>query len=328
MRNLLTKLLIFFALASGSMATVVAAEEAPKITVAVTASTDMTLMIAAVKQGFLKNEGIDARLQLFDSSPAALQGVAAGLADVTNNTEPPQLAARARGAKIVQVMTAYLSGTNNGTVVNRKLIKSNDDFKGKTVAVQRGSGADYNLTRFIEKSGLTSDQITVKYLDAPDQIAALARNDIQAFFSWEPFLTKATQIFPDAVVYSRSQDQGVIFSSNVVLHEDMVKHRKDVAVKITRALVKTADWITKNPRKAAEAINPVIKAPTIDELVDHIKQYKWVGDFKRSVYDDEVNVAEWGNKIGLFSASDPQALVEAIVYPDIIKEVAPERTDF
>ncbi|MHA3904961.1 ABC transporter substrate-binding protein [Castellaniella sp. WN] len=328
MRNLLTRLLIPFVLGANPVTAAVAADDAPTVTVAVTASTDMTLMIVAVEQGFLKNEGINARLQLFDSSPAALQGVTAGLADVTNNTEPPQLAARARGAKIVQVMTAYLSGTNNGTVANKKLIKNDSDFKGKTVAVQRGSGADYNLTRFIEKNGISSDQITIKYLDAPDQIAALARNDIQAFFSWEPFLTKATKIFPDAVVYSRSKDQGVIFSSNVVLHEDMIKNNRETAVKITRALIKAADWITENPRKAAEVINPVIKAPVIDELVEHIKQYKWVGDFKRSIYEDEVNVAEWGNKIGLFSASDPQSLVKGIVYPDLIKEVAPERTDF
>src|SRR3982751_1929286 len=84
------------------------------VTIGVAPSTEMALMIIAVKKGFLAKEGLDAQLQLFDSSPAALQGVVAGRADVTNNTEPPQLAARARGGKVVQVMTGYTSGLQNG----------------------------------------------------------------------------------------------------------------------------------------------------------------------------------------------------------------------
>src|SRR4051812_28468303 len=95
-----------------------AAGTAPTVTVGVAPSTDMALMIIAVKKDFLAKEGLNAQLQLFDSSPAVLQGVVAGRADITNNPEPPQLGARARGGKVVQVMTGYLSGRINGLVVN------------------------------------------------------------------------------------------------------------------------------------------------------------------------------------------------------------------
>jgi len=44
---------------------------APTVTVGVAPSTDMALMIVAVKQGFLQKEGLNAQLQVFDSSPAA-----------------------------------------------------------------------------------------------------------------------------------------------------------------------------------------------------------------------------------------------------------------
>src|SRR4030095_14208605 len=83
------------------------------LTVGIAPSIDNSLMIVAVKGGFLAKEGVNAELQLFDSSPGAPQGVVAGRADITNNTEPPQLAARARGGKIVQVMTGYLTGKQN-----------------------------------------------------------------------------------------------------------------------------------------------------------------------------------------------------------------------
>ena len=124
---------------------------APTVTVGVAPSIDMSLMIIAVNKGFLEKEGVKAQLQLFDSSPAVLQGVVAGRADLTNNTEPPQLAARARGGKIVQVMTGYLSGKQNGLVVNGDAVKKPADFLGKSVGVQRGSGAHYHMAWFLQR---------------------------------------------------------------------------------------------------------------------------------------------------------------------------------
>src|SRR5512132_3308778 len=116
------------------------AQQPQILTVGVAPSIDMSLLIVAVKKGFLEKEGVKSQLQLFDSAPAALQGVVAGRADITENTEPPQLGARARGGKIVQIMTGYLSGKQNGIVVNGKAVSKPQDFVGKSVAVQKGSG--------------------------------------------------------------------------------------------------------------------------------------------------------------------------------------------
>src|SRR5690606_34765999 len=143
MRGLIVTV-VGFVLALGSVGAPFAAATSPSITVGVAPSPDMALLIIAVRRDFLKNEGLDAKLQVFESSPSALQGVVAGRADITVNTEPPQLAARARGGKIVQVMTGYLSGRQNGLVVNGKAISKPADFVGKAIGVQRGSGGNYH----------------------------------------------------------------------------------------------------------------------------------------------------------------------------------------
>lgn len=305
----------------------VAQGAAPVVTVGVAPSTEMTLLIVAVKKGFLDKEGLNAQLQLFDSSPAALQGVVAGRADITANTEPPQLGARARGGKIVQVMTAYLSGKQNGLVVNGGAIKKPDDFIGKSLGVQRGSGANYHLAWFIQRNKIPLDKVTVNYLDAPDQIAALARGDIQAFFSWEPFLTKAVDTVPGAKLYSRTIDDGFSFAGNVVMREEMAKNQKDVAVKVVKGLIAAADWMTANTLDAAKVANEVLRAPTIEGLVQQINYLTWPGNFKKSVLVQETSIAEWGVGAGLFPTKDARKLVEELVYPAIIKEAAPSRTD-
>ena len=299
----------------------------PTVIVGASPSTDMSLMIIAVKKGFLAKEGLDARLQLFDSSPAALQGVVAGRADITANTEPPQLAARARGGKIVQVMTGYLSGRINGSVVNSQAIRKPQDFVDKAIGVQRGSGANYHLAWFLSHNHIPVDKVTVKYMDAPDQIPALARGDIQAFFSWEPFLTKASDTVPNAKLYSRTVDDGFVFAGNVAMREDMAKNHKDVAVKVVKGLIAAADWMSANPLEAAKVANEVLKAPSVEEVAKQIQYLKWPGDFHRKAIDQEVSIAEWGVGIGLFPAKDAKKLVGDLVYPAIIKEAAPGRTD-
>jgi ABC-type nitrate/sulfonate/bicarbonate transport system substrate-binding protein len=299
-----------------------------KLTVGVAPSIDMSLMIIAVNGKFLEKEGVSAQLQMFDSAPAALQGVVAGRADITNNTEPPHLAARARGGKIVQVMTGYLSGKQNALVVNSDAIRNAADFAGKSVGVQRGSGANYHMAWFFQRNKLAADKVTVKYMDAPDQIAALARGDIQAFFSWEPYVSKAADSVPKAKVFSRTIDDGFSFASNVVMREEIARGNKDLAQKTVKGLIATAAWMNANPLEAAKIVNEVLKGPSVEVVSQQIQNLTWTGDFKKKVYEQELSIAEWGASVGLFPTKDPKKLVDELIDPSIIKAVAPSRTDF
>jgi len=323
-----TKLLWVLGLALGVFNASAQTAGAPTVTVGVAPSTDMALMIVAVKQGFLQKEGLNAQLQVFDSSPAALQGVVAGRADITNNTEPPQLAARARGAKIVQVMTGYQSGRGNGSVVNGDVIKTPADFAGKSIGVQRGSGAHYHLAWFLQRNKVPADKVTIRFMDAPDQIAALARGDIQGFFSWEPFLARAGETVPNAKIFSRTIDDGFSFSGNVVMREEMARGQKDVAVKVVRGLIAAADWMRANPVEAGKVANEVLKAPSAEMVSQQIQFLGWPGDFRRAAQEQAISIADWGIGIGLFPAKDGRALVGELMYPALIKEAAPSRTDF
>ena len=300
---------------------------AQNLTVGVAPSIDNTLLIVAVKHGFLAKEGVKAELQLFDSSPGALQGVVAGRADITNNTEPPHLAARARGGKILQIMTGYQTGKQNASVVNDTISKD-ADFVGKSIGVQRGSGAHYHLAWFLQRSNIPADKVTLKFIDSPDQIAALARNDIQAFFSWEPYVSKAGESVPKARIYRRNEEDGLLFSGNIVMREDMVKGQHDLAVKTVKGLIAAADWIMKNPMDAAKVANEVVKGPSVEVVAKQIQNLTWPGDFRRNVRDQEVRIAEWGIGMGLFPAKDAKKLVDELIDPSIIKAAAPSRTDF
>ena len=298
-----------------------------EVVVAVAPSADMALPILAVKKGFLEKQGLRVQMKVFDSSPKAVEALVAGQADITENTEPPHLAARARGGKVVWVMTGYILGQTNGSIVNSTVIKKTEDFAGKAIGVQRGSGAHFHLAWFLERNKIPADKVSVKFMAAPDQIAAFARNDIQAYFSWEPFLTRAVQSVPNAKLFSRLVDDGLEFRGNVLMREDLARNDKETAVKIVKGLVETADWMNANFREAAKVANEVLRAPSEDEVLQQLQRLKWPGDFRKDIVDQALKIAEWGIGIGLFPAKDARKLVEELVYPDLIKIAAPNRTD-
>jgi len=298
-----------------------------QVTLAVAPSADMSLFIVAAKKGFLEKQGLRTQMKIFDSSPKAVEALVAQQADVTANTEPPHLAARARGGKVVQVMTAYITGQTNGLVVNGAVIQKPADFAGKTVAVQRGSGSNFHLVWFLERNKIPADKVSITYMAAPDQVAAFARNDVQAFFGWEPFVTRAQETVPKAKIWSRAVDDGLEFRGNVLMREELARNDRDTAVKIVKGLIETADWMNANLREAAKVANEVLRAPSEEEAYKQLQLFKWVGDFRKDVKEQEIKIAEWGAGIGLFPTKDPKGLVDQLIYPDLIKAAAPNRTD-
>jgi ABC-type nitrate/sulfonate/bicarbonate transport system substrate-binding protein len=286
----------------------------------------MALLIVAVKGGFLDKQGLDPQLKIFDSSPQAISVLVSGQGDVTMNTEPPHLGARARGGKVVQVLTGWISGRNAAAVVSGSAIARPEDFVGKSIGTQRGSGSNYHMASFLARHGLR-DRVTVKYMAAPDQLPALARNDIQAFFSWEPYVTRAAQTVPNAKVFSRAADDGVEFRDNVLMREDFARTDKDTAVRVVKGVIEAADWMRGNLREAARVANEVLRAPAEEELYRELQIFTYTGDFRKSLIEHQVRIAEWAVALGLFQSSDPRKLVDELVYPDIIRAAAPERTD-
>jgi sulfonate transport system substrate-binding protein len=298
-----------------------------QITLGVAPSADMSLFIVAVKKGFLEKQGLRAQLKIFDSSPKAVEALVAQQADITANTEPPHLAARARGARVVQVMTAYVTGQTNALVVNTAAIKQPGDLAGKTVGVQRGSGSNYHMVWFFERNKVPADQVKVSFMAAPDQVAAFARNDIQAFFGWEPFVSRAQETVPNAKIWSRAVNDGLEFRGNVLMREDLARNYRDTAIKAIKGLIETADWMNANLREAAKVANEVLRAPSEEEAYKQLQIFKWPGDFRKSVKEQEIKIAEWGAGIGLFPTKDPKGLVDQLIYPDLIRAAAPGRTD-
>jgi hypothetical protein len=85
--------------------------------------------------------------------------------------------------------------------------------------------------------------------------------------------------------------------------------------------------MTANMRQAAKVANTVMKAPSEEDVYRELQIFKYPGDFRKSIIEHQRKIAEWAVSLGLFQTPDPKKMVEELVYPDIIKAAAPNRTD-
>jgi len=153
-------------------------------------------------------------------------------------------------------------------------------------------------------------------------VAALERRDIDAFFLWEPWLTKAEQLVDGAHVLARSGDDNVYVLTSYNYYSQGLVDDHERAVGATKALMEAADFCTSNPDEAARLTAKAFRIAEPD-----MKLY-----MSRMVYRMEMPKDVVTSN---FRAAAEMALAENIIKkmpdwndfirPQIIKEVAADR---
>lgn len=153
-------------------------------------------------------------------------------------------------------------------------IRSVADLKGKSVAVSKGSGSNYLLISALKKAGLTLADISPRYLEAPDGVAAFSNGSVDAWAIWDPFL--ATQQLEHQVrVLTDGKDGVADYNRFYVANTRFAEAHPDVLQVAFDTLRETGQWVKAHPREAAEKLAPLWGniAPATVELANSRRSY-------------------------------------------------------
>lgn len=158
-------------------------------------------MIIAIEKGYFEDEGIKISKSR-QSGPASIPLLASGQLDVSGGAAGAGLYNAISGGSALKIIAD--KGSNfpgspsyEGLVVRKDLHDSgavNDagDLKGMTVALtSTDSVVEYNLAQYLDKFGLSIDDVDIKVMDAPTQVKSLQSKAIDAAEINEPALTTA-----------------------------------------------------------------------------------------------------------------------------------------
>lgn len=140
----------------------------------------------------LASQGTGVRWVEFTAGPPLLEAMNVGSVDVGWTGDAPPIFAQSAGAAIVYVAALPSNGAGEAVIVKKESpIRSIGDLKGRKVGFTKGSSS-HNLTVVaLEKAGLAYSDISPIYLSPADATAAFARDSIDAWTIWDPFLAIA-----------------------------------------------------------------------------------------------------------------------------------------
>jgi NitT/TauT family transport system substrate-binding protein len=127
------------------------------------------------------------------------------------------------------------------------------DLRGKRIAVHRGLAMHWFLDRFLARNGLTEADVKPVFMHLAEQPAALARGEVDALVSREPFLGDARGRLGSN--YRLLEAPGLMIKRFVLItRQDFIKAGTDRLTRLLRALAQAERLVRDDPDQAARII--------------------------------------------------------------------------
>jgi taurine transport system substrate-binding protein len=275
--------------------------------------------VVAEKLGFWKACGVDVRLRLFPSGQEALEAVLANRIAMTLNGQANHPIAHSKGGKVYMIAENERSGLQFGAAGVG--IKAPKDLEGKTVGTQFGTSPEYHMRRYFEHYGLDVSRITVKNVQFADLMPALAKGDIQAFFAFDPHLTRAAKEVPQATVFHRSGEDNVFFLRTYLGVSESVVAEPKLAQALVCGVVKAGEWVNSHRREAAEILAPRARL-RMEEALVFVNYFDYSVTFNDASVDELRGVEKFFRGKGIITGP---ISYRVLVRPEFLEAVDPLR---
>lgn len=232
-------------------------------------SKQLTALAILEKQGTLDKRlaslGFKVQWPEFAAGPQQLEALNANGLDIASTAESPPVFSQAAGAPLVYLATTAPNGKAVSLLVPvNSSIKSVADLKGKKVAFQKASIGHYLLVKALEGAGLKLTDVDSVFLAPPDANVAFSQGKVDAWFIWEPFVTRAEQKKLGRVLVDgeKLRDTANFYSTS----RQFYQAHPEVIKAFLEELQKAELWTQNHPQEVAQLLAPVtqLDPPTLE----------------------------------------------------------------
>jgi len=162
----------------------------------------------------------------------------------------------------VPVKILYLGHRDGSTVMVQKdsPAKSLRDLRGKVFAIpSKYSNQNLVIHKLMEDQGVKPDEIRFVEMPPPDMPGALAAKAIDAYFIGEPHAARAELDGSGRVLYHAKDIWPHFISCVLVVHEKLIKERRDVVKDLVRGIAESGEWAETHRLDAAKVAAPYFR---------------------------------------------------------------------
>jgi sulfonate transport system substrate-binding protein len=189
----------------------------------------------------------------FLAGPQQFEAFNSGALDLASTAESPPVFAQAANGPVAYIAKTAPNGALVSLVVpSSSQARSVRDLKGKKVAFQKSSIGHYLLIKALEREGLQITDVESVNLAPPDANVALTQARVDAWFIWEPFVTRAIKAGTGRVLLDGSdlRDTTNFYTATA----QFAREHPEVLRVFLERLHEADAWCRAHPRELAELL--------------------------------------------------------------------------
>lgn len=227
----------------------------------------------------------------FPAGPQLLEALNTGNIDIGSVGDSPPVFAQAAGTPLVYVAAQPGDPTGQGILVPQNSpIKTIADLKGKKIAYQSGSSANFLLIQALAEASLKITDVQSLNLAPGDARVAFEGGQIDAWVIWDPFFTLARQTANARLLRdgtNLSYGRGFYIAS-----QDFVKNRPAELKLFLQQIQQVNTWAQAHLDDVAKFIAPQIGVDvSVEQQITHRANYKLL-PMTDQIVSDEQKVAD------------------------------------
>ncbi len=237
-----------------------------KITLAAYAGETTAIVYVALDQGYFEENGLDVTIKDYESGKAAAGAFMAGEADISTSAGFV-LISYIYDHTDLRILGTVATFETKGLIARKdKGITRTTDLIGKRIGVTKKSGGEFSLGLFLTLQGLSEKDIELVDLKPSEIVEALVNEDIDAGFTWDPYVYNIKQALDDnAISWPGHSD----FYFVLLTKKDWIEKNPARAARFMESLLKAEDYLKDNSEKSKEFIEK-----RFDYRPDYI-DYSW-----------------------------------------------------
>jgi sulfonate transport system substrate-binding protein len=202
----------------------------------------------------------------FASGLPLTEALNAGAVDLSADVaDTVPIFAQAANANFVYVAQEAPSPSAQAAIVHRNApIHTIADLKGKRIAVTQASGSHYLLLAELARAKLSPADVDIRYLAPSDARAAFERNDVDAWFTWDPYVA-SVETDPGARILLRG-DGIASYQRYYLASGSFAQQHAPIVDLVYAQLVAAGIWTKAHPDEAAKILAPAwgLDAATVE----------------------------------------------------------------
>jgi len=229
-----------------------------KVEVNIAVNGGLNLLSIAKSKGWFEEEFATLNATVnwheFQSSVPLLEGLVSDRIDFSFIGDGTVVTGKAANTPFTVISATGVEGNQNSILVKPDSdIQSIADLKGKQIALAKGSSAHIFLVKALEKNGMSEADVKIVQLQPDEANAAFQAGQVDAWGTWDPYVTIETSADRARIVES-VKTMNFVAPAVMIGRDKFLKENPELAAAYLRVYQKAVDWVKENTDEAAEIL--------------------------------------------------------------------------